>query len=138
LTSFIGREWEIARVDTRLRAPEVRLVTLTGVGGIGKTRLALQIADRLRDAFPQGVWFVNLAPLSDPPLVIPTLAQVLGVREQHGTPLVETLRAALREQRLLVVLDNSFCDARQRRHNVSADARTRCWTTYALDDRRRF
>jgi predicted ATPase/DNA-binding XRE family transcriptional regulator len=106
MTSFIGREWEATAVDTRLRAPGVRLVTLTGAGGIGKTRLALQIARGLHDAFPQGVWFVNLAPVSDPSLVIPMIAQALGVREQHSTPIIEILCAALGEQRLLIVLDN--------------------------------
>ena len=106
MTSFIGREWEVATVGARLRVPEVRLVTLTGAGGIGKTRLALQIASGLHDAFPQGVWFVNLAPVNDPNLVIPTIAQAFGVRAQHGPPTVDTLRAALREQRILVVLDN--------------------------------
>ncbi len=106
ITSFIGREWEVATVATRLRAPEVRLVTLTGAGGIGKTRLAIQIAGALHDAFPQGIWFVNLAPINDPDLVIPTIAQAFGVRAQHGPPTVDTLRAALREQQLLLVLDN--------------------------------
>ena len=89
ITSFIGREWEVATVATRLRAPEVRLVTLTGAGGIGKTRLAIQIAGALHDAFPQGIWFVNLAPIDDPDLVIPTIAQAFGVRAQHG-PLLST------------------------------------------------
>jgi predicted ATPase len=106
MTSFIGREWEIATVGTRLRTPDMRLVTLTGAGGVGKTRLALQIAGELRDAFPNGVWFVDLAPISDPALILPTIAQILGVREQHGTPIVETLRTVLREQQLLVLLDN--------------------------------
>ncbi len=106
MTSFIGREWEIAAVSTRLRTPEMRLVTLTGAGGIGKTRLALRIADGLHDAFPQGVWFVNLAPIRDPALVLPTIAQALGIREQQGTTIVATLRAALGMQRLLLVLDN--------------------------------
>jgi predicted ATPase len=106
MTSFIGREWEIATIAARLRTPEVRLVTLTGAGGIGKTRLALQIASALHDIAAQGVWFVDLAPISYPALVIATIAQTLGVREQPGVPIAETLRAALREQQLLVLLDN--------------------------------
>ena len=106
MTSFIGREWEIATVAARLRTPEVRLLTLTGAGGVGKTRLALQIANALHDAFPNRVWFVDLAPISDPALVISTIAQTLGVREQPGMSPVETLRAALHDQQLLVLLDN--------------------------------
>jgi predicted ATPase/transcriptional regulator with XRE-family HTH domain len=106
MTSFIGREWEIATVAARLRTPEVRLLTLTGAGGVGKTRLALQIASGLHDAFPNGVWFVNLAPISDLAVVISTIAQTLGVREQPGMSPAETLRAALREQQLLMLLDN--------------------------------
>jgi predicted ATPase len=106
MTSFIGRAWEVDSVAARLRTPDVRLVTLTGAGGVGKTRLALQIGSALHDAFPNGVWFVNLAPISDRALVLPTIAQALGVREQPGTPIVETLRTALREQQQLVLLDN--------------------------------
>jgi transcriptional regulator with XRE-family HTH domain len=106
MTSFIGREWEISTVSTRLRIPEVRLVTLTGTGGVGKTRLALQIARALADSFPDGVWFVNLAPISDPALVLPTIAQALGIREQAGTSIAETLRTGLSEKQVLVLLDN--------------------------------
>ncbi|HEU5099251.1 MAG TPA: tetratricopeptide repeat protein [Roseiflexaceae bacterium] len=106
MTSFIGREWEIATVAARLRTPDVRLLTLTGAGGVGKTRLALQIGSALHDAFPNGVWFVNLAPISDPALVLPTIAQTLGVREQAGMSRVAILRAALHEQQLLLLLDN--------------------------------
>jgi len=106
MTSFIGREWEVATVGARLRTPDVRLLTLTGAGGIGKTRLALQIANTLHDIAPHGVWFVDLAPISDRALVIPTIAQTLGVREQCGMSPAETLRAALHEQQLLLLLDN--------------------------------
>src|SRR5262245_33287779 len=63
MTSFIGREWEVGTISTRLRTPNVRLLTLTGAGGIGKTRLALQIASTLHDIAAQGVWFVDLAPI---------------------------------------------------------------------------
>jgi predicted ATPase/transcriptional regulator with XRE-family HTH domain len=106
ISSFIGREWEVDTVGARLRTPDVRLVTLTGAGGIGKTRLALQIASTLHDIAPQGVWFVDLAPISDPALVISTIAHTLGVREQPGLPIAETLRAALHQQQLLLLLDN--------------------------------
>jgi len=106
MTSFIGREWEVATISTRLRTPEVRLVTLTGAGGVGKTRLALQIGSALHEAFPNGVWFVNLAPISDPALVISTIAQVLGVREQPGMSVGETLCTALHGQQLLLLIDN--------------------------------
>jgi predicted ATPase len=106
MTSFIGRAWEMTTVVTRLRTPEVRLVTLTGAGGVGKTRLALQIGSALHDAFPNGVWFVDLAPISEPALVLPAIAQALGMRAQHGRPIVENLRTMLREQQLLLLLDN--------------------------------
>jgi predicted ATPase/transcriptional regulator with XRE-family HTH domain len=106
LTSFIGREWEIATLAARLGTPDVRLLTLTGAGGIGKTRLALQIGSVLHDAFPSGVWFVDLAPIGDPALVISMIAQTLGVREQHGVRIADTLCAALRDQHLLLLLDN--------------------------------
>jgi predicted ATPase/transcriptional regulator with XRE-family HTH domain len=106
MTSFIGRAWEVDTVGARLRTSDVRLVTLTGAGGVGKTRLALQIGSALHDVFPNGVWFVDLAPISDPALVISTIAQALGVREQPGTPIVETLRTALGEQQQLLLLDN--------------------------------
>ena len=107
MTSFVGREHELAQVAALLGAR--RLVTLTGPGGMGKTRLAL--AGRLRqlDAavpFPDGAWFVDLAPLADPALVPDAVAQTLGVRETAGRPPEEALRDHLREQRLLLVLDN--------------------------------
>jgi len=104
LTSFVGRERELAEVDRLLAAQ--RLVTLTGPGGVGKTRLALLAAAAALDAFPGGVWFVGLAPVADPALVPAAVAQALGVRETPGRPLVETLTDALRAKRLLLVLDN--------------------------------
>ena len=104
LSSFIGREQEIAEVKRLVTA--TRLLTLTGAGGSGKTRLALQVAAGVLEAFPDGVWFVALAPLSDPSLVIPTIAQAIGVREMPGRALLDTLKDHLREKQLLLVLDN--------------------------------
>src|SRR5207245_2830507 len=83
-----------------------RLLTLTGPGGSGKTRLGLQIAADLLDDFAQGVCFVSLAPISDPELVASAIAQVLGVRESGGEPLSESLKAYLREKQMLLLLDN--------------------------------
>ena len=106
---FIGREAELAAVVARLRDPGVPLLTLTGPGGTGKTRLALQAAAEVLDAagpFPDGAWLVDLAPLTDPALAPAAVAQALGVQEAAGRPLAEVLRDYLREQRLLLVLDN--------------------------------
>jgi non-specific serine/threonine protein kinase len=104
LTSFVGRETELADVTRLLRSH--RLVTLTGTGGCGKTRLALRVASPLVDAFVDGVWHVELAPLADPNLVGLTVATVLGVQEQPDQPLLETLVETLRDRRLLLLLDN--------------------------------
>jgi len=104
LTAFIGRERELAEVGRLLGTS--RLLTLTGAPGVGKTRLALEIADDLVDRFPDGVWLIELAPLADPSLVPQTVATVLGVREQPGRAMRETLADALRPQRILLVLDN--------------------------------
>jgi predicted ATPase/class 3 adenylate cyclase len=105
-TVLVGREEPLAAVSALLRRNEVRLVTLSGPGGIGKTRLAVQVAAELLDTFDDGVWFVRLSRLSDPALVLSTVAQTLGLREQAGQSITETLRAYLRERRLLLVLDN--------------------------------
>jgi non-specific serine/threonine protein kinase len=109
-TSFVGRERELAALGARLRDPGVRLLTLTGPGGVGKTRLALEAARGLLDAggapFAHGVAFVDLAPTADPSLVPTAVAQVLGVQEGGGRPLGEALALALRDRRLLLVLDN--------------------------------
>jgi len=113
LTSFIGREKEIADIcrllipDGSTRAGEgVRLLTLTGPGGTGKTRLALQAATQLLDTFVDGIWLVELAMLSDPVLVPQTVAALLGVREEPTYPLTRTLTTYLRTKTLLLIFDN--------------------------------
>ncbi len=104
LTSFVGRETEIAEVSRLLQSH--RLVTLTGAGGTGKTRLSLQVAEGILDKFTDGVWFVELASLADPALVPNTVASVLGVREEHNRLLLPTLLDWLRNRQMLLVLDN--------------------------------
>ena len=106
LSGFVGREREIAAVSALLRQDGVRLVTLTGPGGVGKSRLALRVAQELEASFGDGVAFVSLAPIMDPNLVLPTVAQALGVRGAGDRPLADALAAALRDRRLLLVLDN--------------------------------
>jgi predicted ATPase/class 3 adenylate cyclase len=105
-TLLVGREREVGEVRGRILAPEVRLLTLTGPGGTGKTRLALQAAADLLEEFVDGVFFVALATISDPTLVVPTVAQALGVRESGDRPLTEGVRDYLKDKRLLLVLDN--------------------------------
>jgi predicted ATPase/DNA-binding winged helix-turn-helix (wHTH) protein len=104
LTSFVGREQEIAQLEELVTAN--RLVTLTGAGGAGKTRLAIEVASRLIDAFSDGVWLVELAALSDPRLVPQAVAQALDVKEQPTRPVIETLSNYLDSKKLLLVLDN--------------------------------
>jgi predicted ATPase len=104
LTSFVGREREIEEIKGLLSS--TRLLTLTGPGGTGKTRLALQTAADMLEAFPDGVWLVELAPVADPKLVPQAIASALGVREVSGTPLSETLIKHLSPKSTLLLLDN--------------------------------
>src|SRR5215471_18023091 len=104
VSSFIGREAELAAV--RALVGGSRLVTLTGAGGAGKTRLGLQVAAGLLDDTGDGVWFADLAPLRDPDLVAVTVAGVLGVRQEPGRPVLGTLVEAVGGRSLLVLLDN--------------------------------
>src|SRR5258705_5161900 len=105
LTSFVGREQEIAQLEELVTAH--RLVTLTGAGGAGKTRLAIEVASRLIDAFPDGVWLVELAALADPHLVPQAVAQALEVKEQSGKSVSEIVSGWLASKRVLLVLDNA-------------------------------
>jgi predicted ATPase/transcriptional regulator with XRE-family HTH domain len=106
LTPLVGRDQEMAAVTALLQQGKVRLLTLTGPGGVGKTRLALEVARSVAPAFEDGSIMVALAPLSDPALVLPTIAHVLGVRESPGRPLREALQATLQARRRLLLLDN--------------------------------
>ena len=104
VSNFIGRDAELAEV--RILVAGSRLVTLTGTGGAGKTRLALQIAAEFLDGAADGVWFADLAALGDPDLVAETVADVLGIRREAGRPVLDTVVDALGGRRLLVLLDN--------------------------------
>jgi predicted ATPase/class 3 adenylate cyclase len=104
VTSFIGRESEVAEIQAAVKAH--RLVTLTGVGGVGKTRLALEAAGHLADEFPDGVWFFDLAAVADPAVVPDAVAAVLGITQQPGKSVGESVAAALEGRVRLLVFDN--------------------------------
>jgi non-specific serine/threonine protein kinase len=104
LTNFIGREQEIA--DLEALVASTRLLTLSGAGGCGKTRLALELAARVRDRFPDGVWVVDLASLTDPLLVAQATAAVLEIRDAPNRPILDALADCLRNREMLLVLDN--------------------------------
>jgi non-specific serine/threonine protein kinase len=104
VSSFIGRERELADLSALLT--RYRLVTLTGVGGIGKTRLALQLASAVGDGYAAGAWFVDLAPVSDPRLVAHAVAATLGVQEEQGRPVTAALHRFVEDRALLLVFDN--------------------------------
>lgn len=104
LTSFIGREQEIVQVKELLS--QTRLLTLIGAGGSGKTRLSLQVAATILESYPDGVWHVELAPLSDPTLILQIISTVLGVREQAGQPSLKAVTDYVRDKDILLLLDN--------------------------------
>ncbi len=104
LTSFVGRQEQLTLV--RELVSENRLLTLTGAGGAGKTRLAIEVASQLTGEFGDGVWYVDLAPITDPDLVAVTVARALGLPDQPGRSTLDTLLRFVRDRRMLVVLDN--------------------------------
>lgn len=106
VTRLIGRDRDVALVLDLLVNPDVRMVTIVGPGGIGKSRLALAVAEGARERCPDGISYIDLAPLTEPSLVLPTIAKSLGIEEQTGTSVGTQLRGRLAEARMMIVLDN--------------------------------
>ncbi|HET7481544.1 MAG TPA: DUF4062 domain-containing protein, partial [Actinomycetota bacterium] len=105
-TVFIGRDDEVEQLEQLLARPDVRLLTLTGPGGIGKSRLAFEVGDRMRDSFSDGMSFALLAQVSDPSLVLPAVAQAVGARESAEHSVLDALKEFLGDRHLLLILDN--------------------------------
>lgn len=106
LSSFVGREAEVEAVSRRMRQPEVRLLTLFGPGGIGKTRLSLQVGAALRDEYEDGVFFVGLSPITSENGLLEAIASALQLEESTDTPLLDTLKNHLESRQILIILDN--------------------------------
>src|ERR1700730_10996808 len=105
-TSFIGREQDVADICALLKRPDLRLMTLLGPGGMGKTRLSVQVATELRDSFADGICFVHLAAIYDPKPVVSAIAEELEIREVGTQSLIDQVKLSLRDKRFLLVLDN--------------------------------